>query len=109
MQEAARVDRYVAGFELYGNHRVRGEFGVGNCTGEGVTLVVAVNRSLMRAGDDEQAAVFPIHVVQRHAYGEHVVVATGRKGVVLVPFDCAADSRAFHIELAAEVADRRSD
>ena len=109
MQQTAVVDRYIAGFELDGDHRVGLKAGVGNRPGAGVALVVAVHRTAMRTGDDEQAAVFPVHVVQRYADGEHVVVAAGRKGVVLMPFDRTAESRALHIELAAEVADRRTD
>ena len=74
-----------------------------------IVLVMAVDGATVRAGHDEQAAVILVHVIQWHADDENVVIGARGKGVVLMPFDRTAETRAFHIELAAEMADTRAD
>ena len=83
----------------YGAFVAKGRVGYG--AAEMAVEVMVINWSFVRAGDDEQGAIFFCHVVQHYTHGEQIVVGVRIKCPVLMPFDWAAIAGLFHVEFVA--------
>ena len=101
MQHAYMMDCDAACFDHdgYGTFVAKGRIGYG--AAEMAVEVMVIHRSFVRAGNDEQGAIFFCHVVEHYAHGEQVVVAMRIKCPILMPFDRAAVAGLLHVELIA--------
>ena len=83
----------------YGAFVAKGRIGYG--TAKMAVEVMIVHWPFVRAGNDEQGAIFFCHVVKHHAHGEQIVVAMWIKCPILMPFDRAAVSGLLHVQFVA--------
>ena len=101
------VDRNAAGLEHQRLGLAKVEFAIGGLDrpGERAAGMVVEDREAVTAGNAAQAAVLERAVVQADPDGQDVVVRMRVEGIVLVPFDRAADFGDLEIELVVAVAD----
>ena len=101
MQHAYVMDCDAACFYHYGYSAFVAKGRVGYGAAEMAVEVMVVHGAFVRAGDDEQGAIFFCHVIHHYAHGEQIVVGVRIKCPVLVPFYRAAVAGLFHVEFVA--------
>ena len=101
MQHAYVMDCDAACFDHYGYGTFVAKGGVGYGAAEMAVEVMVVHWPFVRAGNDEQGAIFFCHVVEHYAHSEQIVVAMRIKCPVLMPLNRAAVAGLFHVELVA--------
>ncbi len=96
------VDADVPGLELHRDRAfgVKSVVRVGDLSDKRAPCVAMVEQAdLVRPGDDEQAPVPGVGVIQRDPAGDQVEVGVGEERVVLVPPDLGAPPARFHVQL----------